>query len=191
MEYCWRDHLPQRPIPSDQNILASFPAWCQWQKCVRLANWPFRIEASLKVRWYPHPIWLSQSYPEDIVLYGKFLFIGQNPSLNRKGFEEGHSCGLMHCHIISNRCRLNKWQIIALVSPQSLGGIWMLRRATSFTKPTPAPRWPVTDIHAQVMCLETQWLTLLSYPTSSGHTSETFCPPQWLVRAELWSQDNL
>lgn len=31
MECCWRDHLPQMPIPNDQNILVSFPAWCQWQ----------------------------------------------------------------------------------------------------------------------------------------------------------------
>lgn len=31
MEYCWRDHLPQMPIPSDQNIFVSFPAWCHWQ----------------------------------------------------------------------------------------------------------------------------------------------------------------
>lgn len=31
MEYCWRDHLPQMPIPRHQNILTSFPAWCQRQ----------------------------------------------------------------------------------------------------------------------------------------------------------------
>ena len=166
----WGYHLAFKEASILKGQFASLTHFCHWHQAGKEA----------KIFW-----------SLGMGLYGKFLFIGQNPSLNRKGFEEGHSCGLMHCHIISNRCRLNKWQIIALVSPQSLGGIWMLRRATSFTKPTPAPRWPVTDIHAQVMCLETQWLTLLSYPTSSGHTSETSCPPQWLVRAELWSQDNL
>lgn len=91
------------------------------------------------------------------MFYGKFLLIRQKPSPNRKGFEKRHSCGLMHCHIISKRWKLNKWQIIALASPQSLGGIWMLGRNTSFRKPTPVLRWPASHTHTHIMlCLETQ-----------------------------------
>lgn len=45
---------------------------------------------------------------------------------------------------------------MALASSQSLRGIWMLGRATSFRKPTPVLRWPAshTRTHIRVCGLE-------------------------------------
>ena len=102
-----------------------FPSLVSATKNVRLANWPVSVWASSKARWHCHPIWLCESYPEDFLVYGIFLLMRQTSSLNMKGFEKRHSCGLVLCHVISERWKLDKWQIMALASPQSLGRIWV------------------------------------------------------------------
>lgn len=138
-------------------------------KYVKLGNWPFSIYASLKPGDIAILFGFCEPYPENIMFYGTFLLIRQKPSLNGRGFEKRHSCGLGLCHIISERWKWNKWQIMALASSQSLRGIWMSGRATSFRRPTPVLRWPAshTHTHIRVRGLE------IWQQTGSSHSEQT------------------
>lgn len=124
MEYCWKDHLPQMPIPSDQNIWASFPAWCQRQNM-----WGLQTGLS---------VFKSIPKPGDIaILFGSaghiqktscfmvnFSSLDKTKSKKWKDLRRGTAVVLCAFPYYLRRWKLNKWQIMALASPQSLGGIW-------------------------------------------------------------------
>lgn len=144
------------PIPSDQNIWASFPAWCQRQNM-----WGLQTGFS---------VFQSIPKPGDIaILFGSaghiqktscfmvnFSSLDKTKSKNWKDFRRGTAVVLCAFPYYLRRWKLNKWQIMALARPQSLGGMWCQGEATSFRKPAPVLRWPGSHTRTHTkLCLET------------------------------------
>lgn len=163
------------PRPKDQNIFASFPAWCQQQNMQGL-----QIGLSVfKPLSKPGDIvilWGSTSHPEDMTFHGAFFFSSHKNSLNVKGFEKRHSCGPVFFHTISERWKLNKWQQIVLARLASERSM----NAEERLQPSgPSTCFLMTSkLHADLQSRKK------AHPENWRHIPESSCFSPWSVKAK-------